>query len=97
MQKIEASIVSNQRDYKIYQDAQLTYQNILRVYPKTEAAKTGLIKIKNYYLDWAELEFQNQNYNTALFLYEQAQSIQPNNNDIKRRIEKIRMVAYKGS
>ncbi len=96
MQKIDTGIVSNERDFRIYQDAQLTYQNILMEYPKTAAAKTGLIKIKNYYLDWAELEFQNQNYNTALFLYEQAFSIQPNNTDIKRRIEKIRMVTYKG-
>lgn len=95
MHKIEAGLVSNERDYKIYLDAQQTYETILKEYPNTEAAKAGLLKIKNYYLDWAELEFENKNYNTSVFLYEQARYLQPNDTNIKLRIDKIRMMSYK--
>ncbi|NNC68700.1 MAG: hypothetical protein HKN83_11775 [Gammaproteobacteria bacterium] len=96
MQKINIDLEINKRTYSFYQDAQLIYQQILKKYPQTVAAKAGLKIINSYYLDWAVLEFNFRNFNTALFLYEQALSIQPNNSDVVQRIEEIKNSHLKG-
>ena len=96
MQKINIDLEINRRTYSLYQDAQLIYQQILKKYPQTVAAKAGLKIINSYYLDWAALELNIRNFNTALFLYEQALSIQPNNSDVVQRIKEIKNSHLKG-
>ncbi len=97
LQQIETGLASNNRDYQIFLDAQMAYQKILKRYPYSEAAKAGLLIIKSYYLNWADLESQNKNYNTSSFLYKQAQSIPFSDADIKQQIDKIQIISYEDS
>lgn len=90
MQQINSDISENNRNYKNYQEVQTTYQEILKSSPQNQQALKGLVEIKSYYADWAELQVQSQNYNIALFLYGQALSIDPENVQINQRIEQIR-------
>jgi len=90
MLQIKNDISENERNYKIYQEAQIAYQDVLRSQPQNQLAIQGLSTLKNYYTDWAELQMQSKNYNIALFLYGQALSIEPGNVQITQRIEQIR-------
>ena len=90
MLQIKNDISENERNYKIYQEAQIAYQDVLRSQPQNQQAIQGLSTLKNYYTDWAELQMQSKNYNIALFLYGQALSIEPGNVQITQRIEQIR-------
>ncbi len=90
MQQIESEASTNNRNYKIYQEAQTTYQDVLRSQPQNQQAIQGLSSLTKYYADWAELQIQSKNYNIALFLYGQALSIEPGNVQITQRIEQIR-------
>ncbi len=90
MQQIKTDINTNNRNYKAYQEAQTTYQAILRLEPNNAQATQGLSSLINYYADWAEQQILSKNYNIALFLYGQALAIQPDNSHITQRIEQIR-------
>lgn len=90
MQQIENDIKTNKRNYKIYQEAQAAYQDVLKSQPQNQDASQGLSLLRRYYSEWAELQIQSQNYNIALFLYGQALSIEPGNTKISKRIEQIR-------
>jgi len=80
--KIEESIATNEREYKNFLDTQQSYQNVLRLYPGTDAAIAGLLIVKNHYLDWANIESQNQKKNTAKYLRFQAESIKVSETDL---------------
>ena len=58
-------------------------------FPTTPEGGNSLTTLIKYYVEWAELQVQNQNYNIALFLYGQALSIDPTNSQIFQRIEQI--------
>ena len=88
--QIQQDIISNQRNYKVFQDAQTIYQNVLNSQPDNLRAKQGLSSLKKHFVDWAELQIQNRNYNIALFLYGQALSLEPDNIQLSQRIEQIR-------
>ena len=88
--QIQQGVNSNQRNYKDFQDAQIIYQKVLSSQPDNLKAKQGLSSLKEYFVDWAELQIQNRNYNIALFLYGQALSIEPDNIQLSQRIEQIR-------
>ena len=90
MLQIKNDISENKRNYKIYQEAQIAYQDVLKSQPQNQQAIQGLSSLKKYYSDWAELQTQSKNYNIALFLYGQALSIEPGNAQITQRIEQIR-------
>lgn len=90
MHQIVNDINANNRNYKYYQEAQTEYQHILQLAPQNQQALQGLASLKNYYVDWAELQIQTRNYNIALFLYGQALSIEPGNTQLSERIEEIR-------
>ena len=92
MLQIIEGINNNKRNYKAYQEAHAAYQNILRQQPQNQQAKQGLSSLLNYYVDWAELQIQSRNYNIALFLYGQALSIDPNNEQLSQRIEQVREI-----
>ena len=92
MQQINNDIGENKRNYKIYQEAQVAYQDVLKVQPQNQQARQGLSSLKNFYADWAELQIKSQNYNIALFLYGQALSIEPGNVQINQRVEQIRQL-----
>ena len=88
--QIQQGINSNQRNYKDFQDAQIIYQKVLSSLPDNLRAKQGLSTLKELFVDWAELQIQNRNYNIALFLYGQALSIEPDNIQLSQRIKQIR-------
>ncbi len=92
MIQIENDISANERNYKLYQQTQETYQTILRSSPGNQQALQGLAKLSNYYSTWAELQFENRNYNIALFLYSQAFNLDPNNVNLSQRIDQIREI-----
>ncbi len=92
MSQIIEGINTNKRNYKIYQEAHVAYQSILRQQPQNQQAKHGLSSLMNYYVDWAEQQIQSRNYNIALFLYGQALSIDPNNKQLSQRIEQVREI-----
>lgn len=92
MQQINNDIGDNKRNYKVYQEAQAAYQEVLRAQPKNQQARLGLASLKKYYADWAELQMKSQNYNIALFLYGQALSIDPGDALISQRVEQIRQL-----
>ena len=83
--KIEEDISKNKRDYKTFQDAQQSYQKILKLYPNTDAAIAGLLMIKNHYLKWADLELQKRNKNISKFLLNQAKSINISEADLNKK------------
>ena len=88
--QIQQDITLNQRNYKVFQDVQTIYQNVLNSQPDNLRAKQGLSTLKEHFVDWAEIQIQNRNYNIALFLYGQALSIEPDNFQLSQRIEEIR-------
>ncbi len=90
MLQIESDIKSDQRNFKIYKEAQSAYENILKSQPQNLSAQQGLSSLMDYYVDWAELQIQNRNYNIAIFLYGQALSIEPDNNELTDRIDQLR-------
>ena len=90
MLQIEEDISVNKRNYKIYQEAHSSYQKVLRLQPKNRHAIEKLSLLANHYTNWAEQQVQNKNYNIALFLYGQALSIQPGNDQLTQRIAYIR-------
>ena len=92
MQQIDNDIKANKRNYKVYQEAQSAYQDVLKTQPQNQQAKQGLSSLKNYYANWAELQMNSRNYNIALFLYGQALSIDPGNAQLNQRIEQIRQL-----
>ncbi|MBT8112174.1 MAG: hypothetical protein KJO47_00705, partial [Gammaproteobacteria bacterium] len=53
MQQIESEASTNNRNYKIYQEAQTTYQDVLRSQPQNQQAIQGLSSLTKYYADWA--------------------------------------------
>ena len=92
MSQIIIGINSNERNYKNYQEAHVAYQNIIRHQPQNQEAIQGLSTLMSYYVDWAELQIKGRNYNIALFLYGQALSIDPNNEQLSKRIEQVREI-----
>ena len=90
MQQIEIDIEANNRSYKLYQETQVAYQAVLRSQPKNQQAIQGLFIIKRYYADWAEQQTQSKNYNIALFLYGQALSLDPGDEQIIQRLNQVR-------
>ncbi len=90
MSQIESDIGRDERNYKLFQETQTAYLDVLRLDPQNQHAMQRLSTLVNHYEEWAEQQTESRNYNIALFLYSQALSLQPENTQLAQRMEQVR-------